>query len=76
MGPRDALLDVGDGLARVEVLRAGLAAVHDGVAAVELEAVVEGGNSLLGELVARVLDPAVGLTEQFIFQKVREKRRR
>jgi hypothetical protein len=34
------LLDHGDGLAWVESLGAGLGAVHDGVAAVQLEGVV------------------------------------
>ena len=60
MGVRDALLDVGDGLARVEVLRARLAAVHDGVAAVELERVVQGAEPLVRHLVAGVLDPPCG----------------
>src|SRR5690242_19560395 len=35
------LLDLGDGLRRIEVLRAGLAAIHDGVAAIQAEGIVE-----------------------------------
>ena len=38
------LLDERDGFAGVESLRAGLGAIHDGVAAVQLEGVVEGWN--------------------------------
>ena len=38
-----------------------LGAVHDGVATVQLEGVVELGQALLGVVVAAVLDPAVGL---------------
>jgi len=47
-------LDVGDGLGRVEMLGAGLGAVHDGVAAVEPERVLEVVEPLAGRLVARV----------------------
>ena len=61
MGFGDFLFDVRDGFSRVQVLGAGLGAVHDGVAAVELERVVELREPLLGELVARVLDPPVRL---------------
>ena len=61
MGVRQLFLDVGNCLAGVEVLRAGLGAVHDGVAAVELEAVVERLEPLLGELIPGVLDPPVRL---------------
>ena len=57
-------LDVGDGLGRVEVFRAGLGAVHDGVAAVEPERVFQIVEPLAGRLVARVGDPAVGLQER------------
>jgi hypothetical protein len=41
IGVRHSLLDLGNGLSRIEVLRADLGAVHDGVAPVELEGVVE-----------------------------------
>mmetsp|Transcript_36413 Transcript_36413/g.114130 ORF Transcript_36413/g.114130 Transcript_36413/m.114130 type:complete len:295 (-) Transcript_36413:144-1028(-) len=60
---RHALLDVRNGLARVEVLRARLAAVHDGVTPVELEGVVQLLEALLGDGVAAVLDPPEGLHE-------------
>ena len=36
------LLDERDGLAWVEALRTGLGAIHDGVATIQLEGVVEG----------------------------------
>src|SRR5262245_64876919 len=52
------LLDLGDGFRRVEVFRAGLRAVHDGVAAVEAERVLQVVEPLAGRLVARGHDPA------------------
>lgn len=52
------LLDGGDGLAGVEALGAGLGAVHDGVAAEQLEGVVQRGQTLGGQLVTAVLDPS------------------
>src|SRR5262245_58508963 len=48
------LLDLGDGLGRIEVLRAGPGAVHDGVAAIEAEGVLEIVEPLAGRLVAAV----------------------
>src|SRR5690606_6672123 len=57
------LLDGADGLRGVQPLRAGPRAVHDGVAAVELERVLEVVQALAGILVARVHDPAVGLEQ-------------
>ena len=57
-------LDLGDGLGGVEALRAGLGAVHDGVAAVEPERVLEIVEPLAGRLVAAVLEPAVGLQQR------------
>src|SRR5262252_7217947 len=57
-------LDLGDRLGRVETLRAGLGAVHDGVAAVEAERVLEIVEALAGRLVAAVLEPAVGLKQR------------
>lgn len=51
------LLDSVDLLRRVQALGAGVGAVLDGVAAVELELVVDGVQALLGELVAAVLYP-------------------
>ena len=61
---------MGDGLPGVEMLRAGLAAVHDSVAPVQLEGVVKFRQALLRELVAAVLDPAIGL-HQHRWSKVR-----
>src|SRR5215467_103385 len=45
-------LDLGDGLGRVQVLGAGLGAVHDGVAAVEAKRILEIVEALSGRLVA------------------------
>src|SRR5262245_4289312 len=55
------LLDLGDRLGRIEVLRAGVRAVHDGVAAVEPERILEVVEALAGRLVAAVGEPALGL---------------
>src|SRR5215472_1975630 len=57
-------LDLGDGLGRIEALRAGLGAVHDRVAAVEAERVLEIVEALPGRLVAAALEPAVGLKQR------------
>src|SRR5262249_56807548 len=57
-------LDLGDGLGGGEALRAGLGAVHDGVAAVEAERILEIVEALSGRLVAAVLEPAVGLEQR------------
>src|SRR3989442_5347724 len=57
-------LDLGDSLGRIEALRAGLGAVHDGVAAVEAERVLEIVEALPGRLLAAVLEPAVGLEQR------------
>src|SRR6185437_10332497 len=57
-------LDLGDRLGGIEALRAGLGAVHDRVAAVELEWIVERIEALAGLLVARVDDPAPRLQQR------------
>src|SRR5205807_6912069 len=67
-GPSDGalhqqLLDVVDRLRRIEVLRAGIDAVHDGVAAKQPVRILEVVEALAGGLVARVGDEAVGLQE-------------
>src|SRR5579883_730602 len=63
-GPLDQqLLDLGDRLRRVEALRTGLGAVHDGVAAVEAERVLEIIEPLALGLVAAVGQPAIGLQQ-------------
>ncbi len=48
------LLDLGDRLRRVESLRAGLGAVHDGVAAIEAERILEIVEPFSSGLVAAV----------------------
>src|SRR6516164_1399533 len=57
-------LDLGDGLGGVQALRAGLGAVHDGVAAVEAERILEIVEAQSGRLVAAVLEPAVRLKQR------------
>src|ERR1043165_3170392 len=57
------LLDLGDRLRRVEALRAGLGAVHDGVAAIEPERVLEIVEALALGFVAAVGQPAIGLKQ-------------
>src|SRR5690606_2468542 len=59
----DQRLDLGDGLGGVEALRAGPRAVHDRMAAVEPERILELVQAGAGVLVARVRDPAVGLQQ-------------
>src|SRR5450755_4423970 len=57
--PLDHLqLEFGNGLGGIEALRAGLGAVHDGVAAIEPERILEIVEPLAGGLIAAVLDPA------------------
>ena len=58
------LLDLGDGLGRVEALRAGVGAVHDRVAAIEPERIVQVVEALAGGLVAAVDEPAIGLEQR------------
>src|SRR5712691_6345338 len=63
--PLDHLfLDLGDRLRRIEVLRAGVGAVHDGVAAIEPERVLEIVEPVAGRLVAAVDDPALRLQQR------------
>src|SRR5713101_9590456 len=50
-------LEFGNRLRRIETLRAGLGAVHDGVAAIEPERVLKIVEPLAGGFVARILDP-------------------
>ena len=53
----DALLDLGNGLARVEALRAHTGAVHDGLAPIQLVGIINLLQALLCELVPAVNDP-------------------
>src|SRR3546814_17505238 len=57
------LLDLRDRLGRVQALRASARAIHDGVAAVQLERLFQIVQALAGSFVARVADPAVGLQQ-------------
>src|SRR4029077_17165035 len=53
-------LDLGDGARRVEVLRTHVGAVHDRVAAIQPEGILQVIEALTARLVAAVDDPAVG----------------
>src|SRR5690606_36713832 len=57
------LLGLGNGLGRVEALRAGLRAVHDGMAAIELERILEIVEPFLARLVTAVDEPAIRLQQ-------------
>src|SRR5690606_1658104 len=57
------LLDLADRLGRVQALRAGPGAVHDRVAAIQLERILEVVQARAGVLVAAVDDPAVRLQQ-------------
>src|ERR1700704_6064611 len=57
------LLDLGDRLRRIEMLRAGVGAIHDGVAAIEPERILEIVEPLAGRLVAAIGDPALRLQQ-------------
>src|SRR5665213_1762454 len=54
------LFDFGDRARRIEILRAHVRTIHNGVAAIKLEGVVELIEALTGGLIAAVDDPAVG----------------
>src|SRR6185295_20326157 len=53
------LLDFPDCFGRVEILRARLGAIHDGVAAIQPERILKRVESLTGGLVAAIDDPAI-----------------
>src|SRR6185437_2013827 len=57
------LLDLGDRLGRIEPLRTDFRAVHDRVAAIELERILEVVEPLRLRLVAAVDQPAIGLQQ-------------
>src|SRR5262249_18300092 len=57
------LLDLGDCLRRIEMLRAGVGAIHDGVAAIEPERVLEIVKPLAGRFIPAVDDPALRLQQ-------------
>src|SRR5271166_2640012 len=56
-------LGVGNRARRVEPFRAGPSAVHDRVAAIEPERVLEPVETLAGALISAVGEPAVGLQQ-------------
>ncbi len=55
------ILDFGDRLGWVEMLRAGLGAIHDRMAAIETEWVLEIVEPVARRLVSRIDQPAIGL---------------
>src|SRR5688500_19210215 len=57
------LLGLGDRLGRVEALGADVRAVHDRVAAIEAERILQLVEPLAGQLVAAVGQPAIGLEQ-------------
>merc|ERR1711924_539979 len=57
------LLDLADGLARVQVFRARFRAVHDRVASVQLEGVVQSFQAFLTHVIPRILDPPISLQD-------------
>ena len=66
MGSRPySVLQVRDGLAGVQTLGAHLGAVHDGVAAEQLEGVIQEGQALRGLLVTGVLNPSISLSNRW-----------
>src|SRR3954471_10469246 len=54
------LLDLRDGLRGIEILRTGLGAVHDRVAAIQPEGILEIVETFAERFVTRVDDPAIG----------------
>ena len=58
------MFDIGNGLGRVQPLRANLRAVHNGVAAVKLERVFQVIEAFARAFVAAVDQPAIGLQER------------
>ena len=58
---RQLLLDIGNRLTRIQVLGTNLGTVHDGVATIQLEGIIEFCQTFLGLAIAAVFNPAVGL---------------
>ena len=61
--PDDRLLDETDRLGWIKAFRAGRGAIHDRVAAIETERVVQIVEPLLGGFITTVHDPAIGLQQ-------------
>src|SRR5580698_9715395 len=62
--PLDQLeLEFRDRLGRIEALRAGLGAVHDGVTTIEPERILEIVEPLAGSFIARILYPSCRLQQ-------------
>mgnify|MGYP007002851536 CR=1 FL=1 len=57
------LLDLGDCLCRVQSLRTNARAIHDGVAPIQAERILERVETFAGHLVAAVGEPAIGLEQ-------------
>ena len=58
---RHALFDLCNGLARIQVLGTDLGAVHDCVASIQFEGIVQVVQPFLGHFVAGIFDPSIGL---------------
>ena len=59
----DHLLDLGDGLSRIEAFRAGPGAIEDGMASIEPERVFQLVETVPGRFVAAIDDQALGLQQ-------------
>ena len=57
------LLDLGDGLGRIETLRAGIRTIHDRMAAIKPERIFEIIKTIAGRFIAAIDQPTIGLQE-------------
>ena len=61
MRRRQLFLNVGDCLARIQVFGANLGAIHNCVASVQLEGIIQFFQSLLSRTITRIFNPTIGL---------------
>ena len=59
------VFDVGNGPPGIEVLRTGACAIHDRMAAIQLECIIEIFEPLFCHLISRVYDPSIGLLQDY-----------
>jgi hypothetical protein len=57
----DLFLNAGNGFAWIEAFGACVAAIHDGVAPIQLEAVIKFCQTIRGLAITGIFDPAIGL---------------
>ena len=58
---RQLLLDVGNGLSRIQMFGTNLGAIHNRVASIQLEGIIQFFQSLFGGTITRILNPTIGL---------------